>query len=377
MSRDPVQILAERNPAKLGDVERNFTAADRAVLLDRVRRSADADSHRKPQAWFTRVPWAARAAVGATILIAIGAYLIGGGGSAQSPTVGPQFAAAAVRVAEVNPRILLAEPGWKIVHVEPLQANSGETQFSDGTSTLAITWYPARLYADYREDRARLPVPDEANEVLGLTATTVHYGGSKYATMLPPQGDVFIEIRGDLGSREAYDAALASLQMTDVDTWLSAMPADIVRPDQQPQLVESLLEGVPLPPGFNRAKLENAAVLNPDGIRYEVADQVACGWLDSWAAADAAGDEKAMAAAVAAMQGAASWPVLREKPPNGDTKKIILRLANEIAHGRLDRSYGSAMSTDEDGKTFEYGPAYALRLSCDSVTKRETSKPFG
>ena len=122
-------------------------------------------------------------------------------------------------MAEANPRLLVTAPGWKIVRADEFEPDSGELTFSDGSRRFDIHWYPAQMYDEYLRDRATVSTP-EHGVLLGRRATTVDYTREEYATMLSPQGSVFIEVRGRLGSRGAYDEILDSLRPVDVDTWL-------------------------------------------------------------------------------------------------------------------------------------------------------------
>lgn len=377
--RDPLRTLADRDPAPIDGVEEEFVQDQRAMILTLAKERGEG---RRDRASLGTLPsseppsWTIRLAGLSVAVAAVLTLVLTLGGSSDRAGVGVEFAAAAVRVAEANPRILVTAPGWSITHVEPLEPDSGETQFSNGSGELSITWYPARFYQDYREDRANVEGPAVPIELLGETGTMVRYGGADFATMLPPQGNVFVEIRGDLGSEDAYREILGSLQSTSVETWLAAMPPGVVQPDEQDELVDSLLMDVPLPPGFDLGRLRDQAVLNPDGLRYKVADSVSCGWLDSWAAANASGDDAAIADAVDAMATADEWPVMQERPVLGGHSKSILSYARQISNGRLDRSFGGVVTTTEEGVSHEYGPAYALPLSCDSMVKRRVEEPF-
>jgi hypothetical protein len=364
---DPLEELAGRNPVTAEEVAGTLGADERAEILRLAKRRGSAGSN------VTMVRPGLRGrhlAAGAALVAAAITLVLAVGDSRERPGgVGLDFANAAIRVAEVNPRILVTAPGWSITHVEPLEPDSGQTQFSDGASELSITWYPARLHDRYLQDRAEVG-PQVDTEVLGVTGVTVHYGESDYATILPPDGDVFIEIRGRLGSQNAYYDILNSLETTDVATWLGAMPAEVVRPDEQAKLVDSLLSGVPLPPGFDLQELADQAVLNPDGLRLKVASSVACGWLDAWADADKIDDRAAKAQAVEAMATAESWPVMQERPVLGARSRTILELGEGIADGRLDRTFGGAILSNANGVSYAYGPGYALSLECESMTRR-------
>jgi hypothetical protein len=202
---------------------------------------------------------------GLACLAAIAMLLLFGGGSMRGGR-GPEFATAAIAVAEVNPRLLVTEPGWAVTDAGEFEADEGEVSFSDGTHRFDVHWYPARFYRRYLRDRALVSTP-ETSKLLGHTATTIRYGlnsgGAEYATMFSPQGAVFVEVRGGLDSRAEYEAILDSLRQVDVDTWLAAMPPNVVRPQARGAVVDKMLREVPPPPGFDLAALEGEdSVLN-------------------------------------------------------------------------------------------------------------------
>jgi hypothetical protein len=210
----------------------------------------------------------------AAVLLVVGAF--GGGGTH------PTYAAAAIEVAEANPRLLVTAPGWKVTDAGEFEADNGETIFGDGHRTFELHWYPARLYRSYLRDRSEVS-PPQRSRLLGRTATTVEYGHhGEYATMIAPIGKVFVEVRGRLGGHAAYEEVLRSLRAVDIETWLAAMPASVVSPDTRAQTVATMLRGVPYPPGFDPSLIENeTAVLNHYQLGVRVADSIACGWVES------------------------------------------------------------------------------------------------
>jgi hypothetical protein len=304
------------------------------------------------------------AVVAGLLLIASG-WLGGGGG-------GPSFAAAAIRVAEANPRLLVTAPGWEIVRADEFEPDSGELTFSDGDRHFDVHWYPAGLYGSYLRDRG-LVSPPEHGTLLGQEATTITYGREEYATMLSPQGNVFIEVRGRLGSRAAYEEILKSLRPVDVDTWLGAMPPSTVRPEARADAVEEMLRGIPLPPGFDSAALgSESSISDRDSLAVDVGNAVACGWVDTWIAARAAGDAATAERAVAAVEGSSEWPIVEEtRVPWFSNYRIV---AHQMREGRLDRGY-AGYETREDGQTFGFGPAWKLTLGCDGTYRRRTDAP--
>ena len=298
--------------------------------------------------------------IAALILVAGGSV---GGGSR------PAFAAAAIEVAEANPRLLVAAPGWSVTSADEFEADEGEMTFSDGIHWLEIHWYPAHLYQDFRLDRADVSTP-VTSTLLGQIATTIHYGGNEYATMLPPRGSVFVEIRGALASHREYETTLRSLHAVDIDTWLNAMPPSVVRPDARAATVEQMLRGIPLPPEFDLAALQDeSSVLDRYQLGAKVTGAVACDWLDRWVAATDAGEEAAAQVAVEAMATSPHWPILRQMADEGGWSSVLWSLAREIQHGHLQRGISAVFF--RDGKRWVHGPGYATALGCDSQYTRQ------
>ena len=317
---------------------------------------------------------------GIACVAAVAALVLLFGGSVDSVRNGahPTFAAAAVKVAEANPRLLVTAPGWSIAHARSFEVDRGELIYKDdehplyGPSgrQLNLTWYPARFYRDrVRENGyACCHVSTPAiSTLLGQRATTFAYAGQhpNYATVLSPQGNVFIEVNGSLGSREEYEAVLHSLRPVGVDAWLGAMPAEVLRPAARSAAIAQMLRGVPVPPGFDASALHfrGTPSSSPDGsalqsesaltdrfmLGQSLTGAVACGWIQSWLSATRAGDSAAAQEAVDAMGTARNWPVLlqmvREKGYRGNTlpshgqgwPSEILAAAREIDRGHLRR----------------------------------------
>jgi len=244
----------------------------------------------------------------ASAAVLLVALLVGGG------TTRPDFADAAVRVAEANSRLLVGEPGWSVTRIAEFTVDDGEMTFSDGRHELDVHWIPARLYRGYLRDRAanavRAPVT-----VLGRQGTLFRYpalGDPTLVVVLPPDDSNFVEIRGDVRSTERYRKLLASLTTTDVETWLAALPPSAVRPGDRERTVDELLAGVPIPPGIDpglEAARDGVAVMSHYDLVALVSGTVACGWLDRWSAARERGDDATARKAVAAMSTARDWPL--------------------------------------------------------------------
>jgi hypothetical protein len=345
---------------------------------------------------------------GLACVAVVTALILLSGGSVDAVRDGahPTFAAAAVKVAEANPRLLVTVPGYSIVHARSFEVDRGELIYSDGVHRpygpsgrqLDLDWYPARFYRDrLREDghaccHVSTPV---TSTLLGQRATTFAYPGQhpNFATILSPQGNVFVEVNGTLGSRQEYEAVLNSLRRVGVDAWLAAMPAEVLRPAARSAAIAQMLRGIPLPPSFDASTLHFRGMPVPPGsdgsalrsgsvltdrfmLGKSVTGAVACDWLQRWLSATRAGDGGAAQEAVDAMGTARHWQVLlqmvREKgyrgnalPPHGrGWPSEILAAAREIARGHLGlgpaitRTYGNGILISPTGPRSD--PAYIM-----------------
>jgi hypothetical protein len=334
---------------------------------DRVAREFGAAAGARPRLIVRRPGTRLGLGVGLACLLILALTLLSGG-SIGGGGGRPSFAAAAIRVAEVNPRLLVTAPGWKVVRADEFEADSGELTFSNGSHDFEVHWYPAHYYGGYLRDRASVSDP-VTGTLLGQRSTTVHYGHTEYATMLSPQGHVFIEVRGDLGSKRGYEEILDSLRPVDVDTWLGAMPASTVMPDARAAAVAEMLRGIPLPPAFDATGLQNeGSISNHDVLAMKVTFAVACGWVESWLTARAAGDGAAAREAVDAMASSPTWPIIRLT--QGPWSSNIRTITGQLERGRLNRG-PAGYEVLPDGRSFAYGPAYAISLGCKGRYRRE------
>ncbi len=322
----------------------------------------------------------------------VAALILLGGGSVRDGGH-PAFAAAAVEVAEANPRLLVTAPGWSVRHAYGFEVDSGSMIFGDGAHHLTFDWYPARYYRSYLRDRRQVGAVAHST-ILGHRATTVRYRrspvsepGLDYETLLSPWGGVAIGVRGIAASRREYQTILHSLRRVDVDTWLSAMPPEVVQPDALDATVRQMLSGVPLPPDFDPGTLPDASLVTD---RYRlgtaVTGAVTCGWLENWVAAARDHDVTGAGEAARGLGGARNWPVLlsmaREKgwkgdqlPPNGNGwASTILQVARETGKGRLSQGSGIYRST-RNGRFIEEGPGWSQKFGCKAHYRRQLKTP--
>jgi len=391
---DALATMRAANPASATELRGAITDAElsramqRAIALgespsqpipagDRVAREHAARADRGGV--FSRHRRASLGLGGLACVVVVAALILLSGGSVRDGAH-PSFAAAAVKVAEANPRLLVTAPGWSIVHARSFDVDTGGLTYKDDEHPLYgpggrgrqlnLTWYPAGFYRDMLREKGQVRtragrVTPVTSTLLGQRATTFAYAGQhpNYATVLAPQGDVFVEINGSFGSKREYEAVLHSLRPVGVDAWLSAMPPEVLRPAARSEAIAQMLRGIPVPPGFDASALHFRAMPGPSGsplqsesaltdrfmLAKSVSGAVACGWLQRWLSATRAGDDVAAQEAVEAMATAPHWPALlrmvREKgyrgstlPPHGQGwPSEILTAAREIAHGHLRR----------------------------------------
>lgn len=227
---------------------------------------------------FSRHRGASLSLGGLACVAVIAALIILSGGPVNSVRDGghPTFAAAAVKVAEANPRLLITAPGWSIVHARSFEVDTGDLTYKDdehplyGPRGLSLTWYPASFYRErlHEDGHACCHVSGPVTStLLGQKATTFAYPGQhpNFTTILSPQGNVFIELSGSLGSKREYEGLLRSLRSVDVDTWLSAMPAEVIRPAARSAAIAQTLRGIPVPPDFDASALHFKDLPGPSG----------------------------------------------------------------------------------------------------------------
>lgn len=215
---DALATMRAANPASATELRKAITgpelslAMQRAVALgespaqpipagDRVAREHATGTRSARGGVFSRHRGASLGLGGLACAALIAALIVLSGGSVDSVRDGahPSFAAAAIKVAEANPRLLVTAPGWSIVHARSFEVDSGALTYKNdehprsGSSGLSLSWYPARLYRDRLRENGHAcchvskPMP---STLLGQRAITFAYNGQhpNYATILSPRG---------------------------------------------------------------------------------------------------------------------------------------------------------------------------------------------
>lgn len=336
------------------DVVHDLRGADRA-LLEEIMSTPINSITKRPRRRFAVVGLAAAAVLAVAISVPALLKDFGArpGDSGQNVQVGAGtdrivYSAAAVAVANDNPRLLIDEPGWKATNVYGFAKDSGTITFAKGSREIEMDWYPAKVYKSYYDDRTevskRQPITIDGQE-----GSRVSYSATDVAAMLEPTGPTFVEIRTDRGFTDTADVLrfFGTIKHVSVAKWLAALPPEIVTPGKISKVADEILADVPAPPGFDKAALTKLGVNDRYQFSAETMTLVVCGWLDEWQRDDGAGDTVAAKRAVAALAGARGWKVLKEMQKTGDYSPGVWDLADRVKIGDNPRKYQEAFQCSE------------------------------
>jgi hypothetical protein len=274
----------------------------------------------------------------ATATAAVLAVTLIGGGAKLGTSPERAWGAAALRVANAVPRLLLGEEGWTITRADEFRVDDGEMTFEKNGRILDLHWRGKQGFARWVRDRANSSTQLADVELLGTSATVFRYKEAlDDFTALWRTDGYTMELRsGSLDgaprlNAEEYRRLLASLHEVSVDAWLSAMPESVVLPGDSEDAIDGMLAGLPLPSGFDRAALREDAVRDRYQLGARVVGAVACAWVAQWASAKDSGDVAARDEAVAAMGTSRRWPILREMQAQGAYPEVLWEIADAMA----------------------------------------------
>lgn len=293
---------------------------------------------------------------GSLLLIAAVALVVGLRPGEES--TGTAYAAEAVKVAEANPRLLLGDPDWRVSYAQWDSPSYGEIEFTPRAGGLSrghldMSWMPINEWRGRARDwiRATTGSP-ETGKVDGVEAQVYAVAGDPhmFIGVMPPQGDLGVLFRGTASDEQGFVDRLASLEATDVDTWLAAMPPSVVLPDYAEDRLSRVLEGVSLPADTESSGLSPASMPQSEAqFDAYVLRGAFCSWLDEWWAADQQGDDGAAAAAIAELLRAPEWPALQQGPEAATLRADFRQYAQTVAEGN-----GSKKVYDQMENCVEY-----------------------
>lgn len=233
-----------------------------------------------------------------------------------------------------GPRVLVGERGWRITRADFTggDRSGGRVTFSRGDQVLDVHWRPKHTYDGYFDSRARISPPSGVT-LLGQSSTMWSYDATDFTTIRPVTGVTFLEVRGGVGDRQEYLRVLDKLRLVDEQTWLAAMPANVVVPARQAEAVEEMLRGIPTPPEFDHAPVTFAWPAERYHLGVHVIGPLACAWIDHWRTGRGEGDREKEQRALAAMASSRHWPILQEMDQDGDWSSAVWEAADAMAAG--------------------------------------------
>jgi hypothetical protein len=230
-------------------------------------------------------------------------------------------------------RILV--PGWSVERYlahppdpgNPHMVNGDvEYQFQNAGRRLQVHFYEAADFDTRTGGRAPTAT------VRGTQAVVSEYDGTRWRLDWIEDGRIW-EI--DAKPIELNDllAVVETIDHPDEATWQAALPAGTVVPSARPAVVDELLAGVALPPGFDVTPLR---VSDRPADRYnlsaEVYGRVMCGWAEQWLQ----GPGPARTAAVSAFRSAPDWPGLTAMDAQGAWGKVLKSMAQRVIGGDVE-----------------------------------------
>ncbi|MEU0094048.1 hypothetical protein [Kribbella sp. NPDC006257] len=271
------------------------------------------------------------AAAAAVVAVAVG--LVGALFPVSNPAAPPSaFAAEAIAVAESNQRLLIDDPAWTVTSIGEFTPEWGDLKFMKDGWRFDISWMPAKEYTGSLKEYYGPNYIGQPIDLLGRRGSIFQSRGfTEFTVVMPPVGNNYLSLRADLGSERAYRDVLAKVKQVDVNTWLSAMPADTVLPNQTKKTVDAMIADMQLPPGFDKTRLYQEHLIDRYELGVRVAGAVSCAWLDRWYAARKAGDAAQMKQAVIAMNGSRHWKILVEMNGSGDYPEEVWGWADSMA----------------------------------------------
>jgi len=177
------------------------------------------------------------------------------------------------------------------------------------------------------EDRDDVRVGEE-------TGALVAYGDGRYRVNLE-RGFWAWELDGEpFDTQEAFLDTVAGITTVDEATWEGSLPAAIVGSDDRAAVIADLLNGVPLPDGFDTTRFEQIGTSDRYQFIAQVSGAVACAWLDRWFTGAETGDAAMQSEAAAALATSEDWPMLAEIDGQGGWSGAVWEWAEAVNGGQ-------------------------------------------
>ncbi len=232
---------------------------------------------------------------------------------------------------------VLDAAGWTATYASVDEKYGGEMSYQSGDQQLDVHWRPADTYDSYVEDRQHIDHPEvdegEPLEVLGRPARLWAYSRTDHTVIREVVGDFTLEVRGSGMNEAAFRDLLAQLVAIDPADLDAHLPDSFVTDDERADVVAEMLQGVPLPKGFDPA-IESTEVERYQ-LGADVTSAVVCAWIGQFER----GDATARAEAQDALATARDWAVLQEMKAGGGWSDVVWDYADTVAAGDVPEGY--------------------------------------
>lgn len=243
---------------------------------------------------------------------------------------GQAWAAELIEFAERSPLLLL--DGADVTYADQY-GSEGEMQFDAEGAEASLHWRDGDL-DEWLDDRRQSGDDVGRHAVPGGVATIVRYDYTDDYTALWELDGRVLEFRSEAVGLSAFRSMLGELERADVDDWLSAMPESVIELASQEVVIEEMLVGLPLPPGFDRDALAGEApIMDRYQLGARVVGAVSCAWIERWATALDSGDTATADEAVTALQSSPNWPVIQEMNRSGAYGQVLESYVDAMAAG--------------------------------------------
>jgi hypothetical protein len=235
-------------------------------------------------------------------------------------------------------RYLVTAPGWVVTDVDESSGpeyggHVGELGLTDGTRMITLNWYPADQYDNYINDRQNGAESTSHTTIAGHDALVFDEGSRRTVSAWWLEGDNVFGMRGDNIALDEYLAVVATVREVDQETWLAALPAGTVTPEDRAAAVEATLAELPVPDGLDvDALIATGTANDAHSVELEVTNAVICGWVQQWVDGTASGDSAAVDEATGAMTSSREWPPLIETA-SGTMREFVWDVADAMAAG--------------------------------------------
>ena len=392
--------LRAANPFARQDVEALDLAAGEAALgrgiVAESALAGPAAALDPPQRRLSLVPLIAGAAAVAVTAVIL---LLATGGASNSPQ--PAYGAELVRFAQSTPLLLLEGPGWRVqnvtqtghgVYMARSSRGTGSMEFVTGKPVpyeslrinctrqvmskngkypicveqsesgmfppevrqrrVELRWFHGSLADSLSMAREiahphgqgwiELPVLETSADVDTRAEFFVNQGGpgNRQMTALWSEGGYVLELKAAVPDLAAFEERLDWLTRVDSQTWLDAMPAEVVKAADHDATVREMLKGIPVPDGFRTSLIpDEGLTTNRTQVAGSVVGVVSCQWFLQWGEARRNGDRAAETEAERAMATSRHWPILRQLAEESGGRVLIWDLAEYMPSGRGKRGW--------------------------------------